>query len=92
MDPYLVEMIRSGNQKLQRLAELNITLDTKPPILFIPDAETGLQGTGYWRVEAGVICYRRNKNGRWDEAITTYPEDEIIRLVQLLNQPPQKLT
>ena len=64
------------------------------PDLFVPyqDAEDGdLGGIGYWRVEGGVISYRRWPKGKFDFHSRQEYDDEFIRqLYALLDRPARK--
>lgn len=62
------------------------------PDLFVPFKDVEAGGIGYWRVEGGVIAYRRWPKGRYDfHSRQEYEDNFIQQLHDLLARPARKL-
>lgn len=94
LDPYLEFLIRRGQSpRDQELETLNDLLNANPPHQFVPDdTSSELCGWGYWRIDAGVVSYHRDQQGKWEPNSVSYTEKEITRLHTLLQQPPMKFS
>lgn len=63
-------------------------LNSVTPTLWVADEGETVQGTGYWRMDGGVISYRRTKDGIWDIfSQQCYPEELIDTLFNILEYP-----
>jgi len=85
-------IMRLGDERHQQEEEFMKKLGE--PDLFVPfqDIEKGdLSGMGYWRVEGGVIAYRRWPKGKYDfHSRQEYEDNFIQQLYTLLTRPARK--